>query len=98
MVELLTKWLYYSIDVEVRRIPSCGLEIRMLNGIYSCMFILYVEDRSEVIRLFSLTGVNRTRLTPADCIAMAVQMVSPASLPVEMEMVSLCDTMVVVEK
>ena len=38
---LLTKWLYY-IGVEVRRIPSCGKEIWMMNDIYSCMFILYV--------------------------------------------------------
>ena len=39
-------------------------EIRMLNGIYSCMFILYVdvdvEDQSEVIRLFSEKGVSLT--------------------------------------
>ena len=54
-VELvLTKWLHYSIDVEVRRILSCSLQIRMMNGIYSCMFILYVKGQSEVIRLFSV--------------------------------------------
>ena len=37
----------------------------MMNGIYSCMFILYVECQLEVIQLFSEgRGVNRMRLTP----------------------------------
>ena len=46
-VELLNKWLYYSSDVEEWRITSCGLEIRILNDIYSCMFILYVEGNRK---------------------------------------------------
>ena len=38
---LLTKWLQPD-SVEEVRIPSCGKEIQILNGIYSCMFILYI--------------------------------------------------------
>ena len=73
----------------------------MVNSIYTCMFILYIEDQSVVIRLFSVEREGCQSYDTIDTGRLHCQIGSGChrlSLPVKMEMVSLCETIVVVEK